>query len=143
MPRRLAIVGPYQVKSLAYEEQAIAPAEVLVRTEIASGKHGTTTGMFDGGAWQGHTFSPEIGYFQQSGTPDQTTKPIDEAHPMNSGTAGVGVVEAVGAAVTRWQVGDRVFGPMDIRETNVCHADRLYSLGEIAAAGVGAALWCG
>ncbi len=132
MPKRLAIVGPYQVMILDYEQQPPAPDEVLVRTEIASGKHGTTTGMFDGAAWQGHTFSPEIGYFQQTDTPNQTTKPIDKAHPMNSGTSGVGVVEVVGSAVTRWQIGDRVFGSMDIRETNLCHEDRLYPLGGIA-----------
>lgn len=134
MPKRLAITAPYQVKILEYEQNPLAPSEVLVRTEIASGKHGTTTGMFDGGAWQGHSFSPEIGYFQQTATPDQTTKPIDEAHPMNSGTSGVGVIEAIGSAVTRWQVGDRVFGPMDIREVNSCQEDRLYPLGEIAPA---------
>lgn len=132
MPKRLAIVGPYVVNILNYDVHDPAPHEVVVRTEIASGKHGTTTGMFDGGAWQGHTFSPEVGYFQQTDTPEENTKPIDAAHPMNSGTSGVGIVEAVGTAVTRWQVGDRVFGPMDIREINLCQEDRLYALGEIA-----------
>lgn len=131
MPNRLAIVGPYQVKVLAYDQPQPGPHEVLVQTEIASGKHGTTTGMFDGGAWQGYTFSPDIGYFQQTATPTESTKPIDIAHPMNTGTSGVGIVTAVGDAVTRWQVGDSVFGPMDIREVNVCHEDRLYALGAI------------
>ncbi|MEZ4616169.1 MAG: zinc-binding dehydrogenase [Caldilineaceae bacterium] len=131
MPKRLAIVAPYQVKVLTYASTEPSPHEVLVQTEIASGKHGTTTGMFDGGAWQGHTFNPEVGYFQQTATPSENTKPIDEAHPMNSGTSGVGVVTAVGAAVTRWRVGDRVFGPMDIREINSCHEDRLHALADI------------
>ncbi|MCB0187814.1 MAG: zinc-binding dehydrogenase, partial [Caldilineaceae bacterium] len=131
MPKRLAIVAPYQVDLLDYTQQEPAPHEVVVQTAIASGKHGTTTGLFDGGVWQGHTFTPAQGYFQQTATPNENTKPIDGAHPMNSGTSGVGVVTAVGAAVTRWQVGDRVFGPMDIRETNLCHEDRLYALGAI------------
>lgn len=131
MPNRLAIVAPYQVNVLAYEQNEPGPQEVLVQTEIASGKHGTTTGMFDGGIWHGHTFRPDIGYFQQTAAPDENTKPIDAAHPMNSGTSGVGIVIAVGPAVTRWQVGDRVFGPMDIREVNCCHEDRLFALGAI------------
>jgi threonine dehydrogenase-like Zn-dependent dehydrogenase len=132
MPKRLAIVAPYQVKILEYAEIEPGASEVLVRTEIASGKHGTTTGIFDSGVWHGHTFSPAIGYFQQTETPEQSTKVISEEQPLSTGTAGVGVVTAIGSAVTRWQVGDRVFGPMDIRESNLCHEDRLYPLGEIA-----------
>lgn len=131
MPQRLAIVAPYQVKILTYEQKEPGPHEVLVQTEIASGKHGTTTGIFDGGVWHGHTFSPEIGYFQQTSAPEKNTHVISEERPMNSGTSGVGVVSAVGSAVTRWQVGERVFGPMDIRELNSCHEDRLYALGDI------------
>ncbi|MCB0128540.1 MAG: zinc-binding dehydrogenase [Caldilineaceae bacterium] len=131
MPKRLAIVAPYQVKILEYEQAAPGPHDVLVQTEIASGKHGTTTGMFDGGIWHGHTFSPDIGYFQQTAAPEENSKPIDEAHPMNAGTSGVGVVTAVGSSVTRWQIGDRVFGPMDIREINTCHEDRLHALDDI------------
>jgi len=133
MPQRLAIVAPYTVKILTYEEQELGAHEVLVETEIASGKHGTTTGIFEGGVWQGHTFSPEIGYFQATATPEQNMHVISEERPMNSGTSGIGVVTAVGSAVTRWRLGDRVFGPMDIRETNRCQEDRLYALGDINA----------
>jgi threonine dehydrogenase-like Zn-dependent dehydrogenase len=52
-------------------------------------------------------------------------------HPWNVGTTGVGTVVEVGTEVTRWKVGDRVFGTMDVRETNVCRANRVWELGEI------------
>jgi threonine dehydrogenase-like Zn-dependent dehydrogenase len=51
--------------------------------------------------------------------------------PGGTGTSGVGTVVAVGPEVTRWKVGDRVFGLMDIRETNICREERLWELGDI------------
>ena len=44
MPRRLAITGLYEASILEYEDKPLAPNQVKVRTEIASGKHGTTFG---------------------------------------------------------------------------------------------------
>src|SRR5690606_28533738 len=52
-------------------------------------------------------------------------------NPWNLGTTGVGTVIGVGDAVTRWQVGDRVFGLMDVRETNICDEKRIWRLGDI------------
>jgi threonine dehydrogenase-like Zn-dependent dehydrogenase len=51
--------------------------------------------------------------------------------PWTSGTTGVGTVIEVGSDVTRWQVGDEVFGLMDIRETNVCDAKKIWPLGDV------------
>ena len=52
-------------------------------------------------------------------------------NPWGTGTSGYGLVEAVGAGVTRFAVGDRVVGMMDIRETNVVHEDWLWDPGEL------------
>ena len=51
--------------------------------------------------------------------------------PGSTGTSGVGTIVAIGPEVTRWKVGDRVFGLMDIRETNICREERLWELGDI------------
>jgi threonine dehydrogenase-like Zn-dependent dehydrogenase len=128
MPRRLAIVGPYEVEVLSYEDRALEANEVLVQTEVASGKHGTTFGMFDGRTFAGQRFDLEKRIF----VPEETSPAEEAGHQAhNSGTTGVGTVVEVGSEVTRWQKGDRVFGFMDVRETNICHEDRVWALGDV------------
>jgi len=128
MPKRMAFVGPYEVALLNYEEAPLGPDQVRVHTEWASGKHGTTTAMFDGGAFQGQQFDPEQRIFLPS---DEAPRMPSPEAPWNAGTSGVGTVVEVGAGVTKWRVGERVFGLMDVRETNICHEDRVWELGDV------------
>jgi threonine dehydrogenase-like Zn-dependent dehydrogenase len=128
VPRRLAITGPYQVQVLEYQDPPLQAHQVLVQTELASGKHGTTFGMFDGRTFHGQRFDQEMRLFVPA---EKKPSPGDKSAAHNAGTTGVGIVVAVGPEVTRWQVGDRVFGFMDVRETNICHEDRLWALGDI------------
>ena len=125
MPRRLAPTGPYHVAVVEYDDPPLKPGEVLVQTELASGKHGTTMAMFDGGVFRGHRFDQEMRLFVDE---EPSPKPVT---PGRVGTSGLGTVAEVGPDVTRWRVGDRVFGLMDVRETNICPEDRLYKLGDI------------
>ena len=127
MPRRLAITGSHTVEVIEYQDRSLNPHEVRVRTTIASGKHGTTVAGFDGVNFAGQRFDPEMRLFvEQKASPQ-----ADQTQPHNTGTSGVGGVEEIGSEVTRWRVGDRVFGPMDVRETNTCHEDSLWPLGDI------------
>ena len=130
MPRRLAFIAPYQAAVLSYDETPLQAQQVRVQTEIASGKHGTTLGMFDGRTFQGQEFDQSMRLFVETddATPPRVPTPDK---PWNVGTTGVGTIVEVGPDVTRWRVGDRVFGIMDVRETNVCRADRIWRLGEI------------
>ena len=125
MPRRLAATNPYQVEVLEYDDPPLKAGEVLIQTELASGKHGTTMAMFDGGVYRGHHFDQDMRLFVKA---DPGAKPT---LPGRVGTSGVGTVVAVGPDVERWRVGDRVFGMMDVRETNICREGRLYELGDI------------
>jgi threonine dehydrogenase-like Zn-dependent dehydrogenase len=130
MPRRLAITGPYQAEVIEYTDAQLEENQVRVQTELASGKHGTTTGKFDGRNFRGQTFDQRMRLFVDSGehnTPQAT--PYDP--PWNTGSTGVGVITEVGRQVTRWKVGDRVFGMMDVRESNICREDRLWALESI------------
>jgi threonine dehydrogenase-like Zn-dependent dehydrogenase len=131
MPRRLAITGPFQVEMLEYEDPPLAPDQVLIRTELASGKHGTTTALFDNRVFEGQRFDTDMRLFIEDGTPDAGRQGATRENPWTLGTTGVGTVIAVGDQVTRFQPGDRVFGLMDVRETNIVPQDRLWPLGAI------------
>ena len=137
MPRRLAIVGPYEVEVLEYHDPPLKGKEVLVQTEYASGKHGTTFGMFDGRTFEGVRFDPDGRIFVEAEpAPEapQAAAPRAKAsasEARRTGTTGVGTVVEAGPEGTRWQVGDRVFGFMDVRETNVCSEERLWALGDV------------
>jgi len=130
MPRRLAIAGPHKVEVLQYRDPPLEVRQVLIRTEVASGKHGTTLAGFDNVNFQGQTFDQAMRLFvpRESEPRPAETKPLT---PRGTGTGGVGTVVEVGPEVTRWRAGDRVFGPMDICETNICHEDRLWELGDL------------
>ncbi len=130
MPRRLAMTGLYEASVLEYEDCALEPYEVLIRTEFASGKHGTTFAMLDGRSFAGKRFDSERHIFLDAGDAGAIRRPSPES-PWNTGTSGLGVVEAVGAAVTNHAPGDRVVGLMDIRETNICHENQVWPLGDI------------
>jgi len=127
MPRRLAITGPHKVEVLEYQDPPLQGQQVLIKNEIASGKHGTTLAGFDGVNFRGQNFDQNMRLFVEAGEPATP----GSFSPHGTGTTGVGVVADVGPEVTRWKVGDRVFGLMDVRETNICHEDRLWEMGDI------------
>jgi threonine dehydrogenase-like Zn-dependent dehydrogenase len=128
MLRRLAITAPHRVEVLEYEDRPLRDHEVLVKTEIASGKHGTTLAGFDGVNFAGQRFEQGMRLFVEAPSQPESR---GRGEPGGTGTAGVGVVQGVGPGVNRWAVGDRVFGHMDVRETNICREDALWPLGDL------------
>ena len=66
MPRRLAITAPHKVEVLEYQDKPLEPHQVRVKTELASGKHGTTLAGFDGLNFQGQRFDPEMRLFVEA-----------------------------------------------------------------------------
>ena len=126
MPRRLAITAPHKVEVLEYQDNPLEPHQVRVKTELASGKHGTTLAGFDGLNFQGQRFDPEMRLFVEAESKTEASNA-----PQGTGTTGVGTITEIGSKVTRWKVDTQVFGFMDVRETNVCHEERLWELGEL------------
>ena len=130
MPKRLAITGHFEASILEYQDPPIAPDEVLVRTELASAKHGTTFSMLDHRTFDGMRFDVER-HLVVADDPHAGPGRPSADNPWNTGASGLGVVEAVGEDVMEFAAGDRVFGLMDIRETNIRSETDLWHLGEI------------
>jgi threonine dehydrogenase-like Zn-dependent dehydrogenase len=115
MPRELIATAPGQTEFREYEERPLGEREVRIRTEFASPKHGTESHGFLGDSpFAGRRFDPELRIFL----------PAEEAHPQfprSLGNMAVGVVTEVGEKVTKFKIGDRVYGHLPIRETQTVH----------------------
>ena len=119
MPIKAVFNEDHDATLLEYNERPLMPNEVRIQTEYASGKHGTTMHMMDGRNRQGQRWDEENRLYVLSDEPDPDPVPDSLV-----GTSGVGVIIEAGADVRDWQVGDRVFGFMDVSETNIITVDR-------------------
>ncbi len=119
MPIKAVFNEDHEAVLLEYDERPLLPNEVRIQTEYASGKHGTTMHMMDGRNQQGLRWDDEKRIYLPSDEPDPDPVPDSKV-----GTSGVGLIIETGAAVRDWQVGDRVFGFMDVSETNIITVDR-------------------
>ena len=67
MPRRLAITAPHKGEVLEYQDPPLEYHQVRIKTELASGKHGTTLAGFDGLNFQGQRFDQDMRLFVEAG----------------------------------------------------------------------------
>ncbi len=112
MPRELVLVAPGRPEIREYEERPLAPGEVRVKTEFSSPKHGTESGVYQGTSpFATQRFDSEMGVFLPHEGEHQN-------YPFRLGNMSVGVVTEVGNGADVFQVGDRVFGYLPIRETH-------------------------
>lgn len=124
MPRRLVATAPHVVEVKEFDVPAVGPTQIRVRTEVASGKHGTMKALFDNVNFKGQNFDQRMRFFQdapQSGGGSWGERAL--------GTTAVGVVEEVGSEVTTHTVGDRVVGLMKVATDNVVEAHYAWPLG--------------
>lgn len=111
MPRELIATAPRTPALRDYEEPELGPAQIRIRTVLASPKHGTElVGYRDDPAAQ-RPYDPVWGVVLPRSTPAG-------GFPRRLGNMAVGIVEEIGSRVTRFAVGDRVFGHFPIRETH-------------------------
>ena len=119
MPVKAVFNEDHDATLVEYDERPLAPNEVRIQTEYASGKHGTTMHMMDSRNRQGQHWDVENRLYVPSDESDPDPVPDSKV-----GTSGVGVISEAGADVREWNVGDRVFGFMDVSETNIITVDR-------------------
>ncbi len=119
MPRELVAVALRQPVIREYEEPPLEPNQVRIRSQFSAPKHGTELSGYRGtdahsvGQWDSemHIFRP------REGAPAR--------FPSSLGNITVGEIVAVGPDVDGFQVGDRVFGHMSIRETHTVQVTRI------------------
>lgn len=112
MPRELVAIAPRTPELREYEERPLGPRDIRIRTEIASPKHGTELVGYRNDPIASRPYDALWGAVMPSPQDDAL-----ERFPMRLGNMAVGVVSETGAEVSRFRVGDRVFGHFPIRET--------------------------
>ena len=121
MPRELVTVAPRTPGFREYAEPPLGDTQIRIRTEFAAPKHGTEMVSYRAGH-TGRRYDASWGCFMPvplSPGAEQTFRPA----PL--GNMATGVVTEVGATVTEFSVGDRVFGHLPIRETHTVEAGRV------------------
>ena len=118
MPRALMAVAPRTTELVEYEKPPLGDRDVRIRSEFAAPKHGTESHAYlDDQRRLARRFHPEYRIFVPA--EDAAVTPF----PRRLGNMTVGTVTEVGGAVTRFKVGDRVYGHLPIRETHTVPED--------------------
>jgi len=112
MPRELVAIAPREPVIREYEDPPLGPRQIRIKTEFASPKHGTELVTYRNDPVSNRPYDPAWGAV--------IPRPIEvglEDFPLPLGNMAVGTVVETGPEVTRFRVGDRVFGHYRIRET--------------------------
>ena len=112
MPRELVATAPKTPVIREYEELPLGPRQIRIRTEFASPKHGTELVAYRNDPVASRPYDPSWG-----ATMPRAPEMALQSFPRPLGNMAVGTIVEVGPEVTRFRVGDRVFGHYPIRET--------------------------
>ena len=105
MPRALMAVAPRTTELVEYDDPPLGDRDVRIRSEFAAPKHGTESHAYlDDQRRLARRFHPEYRIFVPA--EGEAVTPF----PRRLGNMTVGTVTETGAAVTRFKVGDRVYG---------------------------------
>jgi threonine dehydrogenase-like Zn-dependent dehydrogenase len=105
--------------------------DVRVRVTFAAPKHGTEVHSITGSAHDVKQWDPELRMFLPRPVPSMSEAPA-ERKARGIGNMIVGTVTHTGDLVTRFKVGDRVFGYGQIREVHQTTEDKLIPLGGLS-----------
>jgi threonine dehydrogenase-like Zn-dependent dehydrogenase len=117
MPRELVLTAPRILEFREYEEPKLKTKQVRIRSTLTAEKHGTSLAIYRG-----------ISPFHVKRYDDRLKLflPLEEKaaiYPCHVGNMTVGVVVEVGEGVSKFKVGDRVFGYLPVRETHTVDED--------------------
>lgn len=114
-PRELVVAEPRRAALVGYEEPPVGPAQLRVRVEYASPKHGTEISVFRGeDPFAADLFDEDWRLFVAREGPAS-----DNGRATVLGNQWVGTVEEMGENVRDYRVGERLCGYGGIRETQL------------------------
>ena len=119
MAREIVALSPDSLEIREVEDPVVDDGQVLIRSQQAAAKHGTETASVKGYGDRGR-FDRELHLFLDADTPHRSEHPV--------GNMVVGTVEAVGAGVTEFSVGDRVTAHSPFRDLIARDAGRCWKL---------------
>jgi threonine dehydrogenase-like Zn-dependent dehydrogenase len=112
VPRELVAIAPRTPALREYAEPALGSNQIRIKTEFASPKHGTELVGYRNDPVANRPYDYSLGAV----VPRDAGEGL-KAFPKPLGNMAVGVISEIGADVTQFRVGDRVFGHFPIRET--------------------------
>ncbi len=112
MPRELIAAAPRTPVLREYDEPPLGPRQIRIRTELASPKHGTELVGYRNDPVASRPYD-----FAWGASIPRPPEVALQSFPRPLGNMAVGSVVEIGPEVTRFRVGDRVFGHFPIRET--------------------------
>ena len=118
MPRELVAISLRNPVLREYEEPELNPGEVRVKSLFSAPKHGSDLRTYRADT-QDYTKPFDKERRVHAGTPQSPT------FPMKLGNMTVGEIAEVDGEVTDFEVGDRVYGYLPIRETHTVAAQKL------------------
>jgi threonine dehydrogenase-like Zn-dependent dehydrogenase len=128
MPRRLVTIEGKSFRIVEYDLTPLAPNEIRVAVTFAAPKHGTELHGLTGSAFNRKIWDGELRMFLPKPPTEEPSAPPSE---RSVGNMVVGTVSEVGEQVTRWRVGDTVFGYGQIREIVQGAENVWYPLGNL------------
>jgi threonine dehydrogenase-like Zn-dependent dehydrogenase len=112
MPRELVAIAPRKPVIREYEDPPLGPRQIRIKTEFASPKHGTELIAYRN--------DPAVNRPYDAAWGAVMPRPVEvglQSFPLPLGNMAVGSVIETGSEVTRFRVGDKVFGHYRIQET--------------------------
>ncbi len=117
MPRELVLTAPRILEFRRYEEPKLKAKQIRIRSILTAEKHGTSLASYRGRSpFHVKRYDDRLKLFL----------PLEEKttiYPCHVGNMTVGVVVETGEGVSKFKVGDRVFGYLPVRETHTVDED--------------------
>ena len=129
MPRRIVTEDGSRFWITEYELPTLEANEVQIKVQLAAPKHGTEAQLISGSAFSAKQWHPELRLFLPR--PESKETPAVAPVPRGIGNMIVGEVITIGSAVTRFTVGERVFGYGQVCELLNIPEDKLFPLGAL------------
>lgn len=130
MPKEVVTRDGVTFHFRSYTLPPLKEREVRVRVEFAAPKHGTELKLLTGSVFDRKRWDPELRIF----LPKEETSTSTERTERAIGNMVVGTVVEVGAEVSRWKIGDRVFGYGPAREEHQADEAHWHALGNLQPA---------